>query len=229
MRREDLRIVAIVKIATWINAHKILVCPAVLSMMWLFDNWSTEAFVYLALHGTYAMLWLIKYAAFRDRSFEERLPVAMGFFFVFVPLAGYLVAPYLLISRRIALPPWFIAMVLFVYVVGVFLHYGSDAQKYFTLQSRPGLITTGFFSRTRNPNYLGELLIYLSYALMAWHWLPFLVLGGWMTSFFVRMRRKDRSLSRYPEFEQYRARTGLLLPALTDRGVVSTRPSAITG
>ena len=42
-------------------------------------------------------------------------------------------------------------------IIGVFLHYGSDAQKYFTLKYRKGLITEGFFSRCRNPNYLGEI------------------------------------------------------------------------
>lgn len=200
------------KIATWINAHKLLVTPAVLAMMWTYGNWSTEAFVYLAVHGTYTVLWLLKYALFRDRSFEERLPVPIGFFFVFVPLAGYLVAPYLLVSRHVQHPPWWIGLVLFLYILGIFLHYVSDAQKYFTLQARPGLITTGLFRHTRNPNYLGEFLIYLSFALLARHWLPFLILGGWMTSFFVRMRRKDRSLSRYPEFASYRARTGQLFP-----------------
>ncbi len=200
------------KIATFINAHKILVTPAVLAMMWANKNGSTEAFVYLTLHGTYTLLWLIKYAAFRDRSFDERVPLGIGVAFVFVPLLGYLAAPFLLISRHVTHPPYWIALVIFLYVMGIFLHYGSDAQKYFLLQARPGLITTGFFARTRNPNYLGELLIYLSFALMARHWLPFVILAGWVTSFFVRMRRKDRSLSRYPEFDAYRRRTGLLFP-----------------
>lgn len=200
------------KIATWINAHKILVTPAVLAMMWAYGNWSTEAFVYLALHGTYTILWLIKHAVFPDKSFEERLPPAIGFFFVFLPLCGYLVAPYLLISRHVKQQPWWIGMVLFLYIMGVFLHYVSDAQKYYTLQARPGLITSGFFRFTRNPNYLGELFIYLSFALLARHWLPFLIFGGWFASFFVRMRKKDRSLSRFPEFAEYRAKTGLLFP-----------------
>ena len=202
------------KIATWINTHKILVAPTVVTMMAVYDNWSTEAFLYLSLHGTYTLLWLIKYAAFRDKSFEERLPVGIGIAFVFLPLQGYLIAPYLLISRHVTHPPWVMGAVVSLYIFGIFLHFVSDAQKYFTLQERRGLITDGLFRRTRNPNYLGELLIYLSYALLANHWLPFLVLGGWVTSFFVRMGRKDKSLSRYPEFERYRQTSGLLLPVL---------------
>lgn len=202
------------KIATFINAHKILVAPTVLAMMWAYQNWSTEAFLYLSLHGTYTLLWLVKHAIYPDKSFEERLPVAIGFAFVFLPLQGYLIAPYLLISRHVTHPPYVLAGVVSLYILGMFLHYVSDAQKYFMLRERQALVTDGFFRRTRNPNYLGELFIYLSYAILSSHWLPFVVLGAWVTNFFVRMRRKDKSLSRYPEFARYRDSSGLLFPAV---------------
>ena len=39
------------KIVTYINAHKILVFPVVLGLMWFYENWSTEAFIYLSIHG----------------------------------------------------------------------------------------------------------------------------------------------------------------------------------
>ena len=37
---------------------------------------------------------------------------------------------------------------------------GSDAQKHFTLKVRIGLITDGFFTRIRHPNYLSEMMIF---------------------------------------------------------------------
>ncbi len=201
------------KISTAINAHKALVIPVILFLMWYYENWSTEAFVYLGLHGTYSLLWLLKHALYPDVRFAERKPVWLGIFFIFLPLAGYYVAPFLLISRHVQLPPWLIGLVLFLYILGVFLHFVGDAQKYYTLQLRKGLIQDGLFGRTRNPNYLGEILIYTGYALMSLHWLPFLVLAGWVFGFFVRnMLAKDKSLSRYPEFEAYKKRTGLVFP-----------------
>lgn len=202
------------KIGTFINTHKILVAPTVFAMMWVYQNWSTEACIYLALHGTYALLWLVKQTVYPDKSFDERVPFGIGVLFVFLPLQGYLIAPYMLISRHVSHPPYVLGLVLSLYIIGVFTHYVSDAQKYFTLRERRALITDGFFRRTRNPNYLGELFIYLSYAILSAHWLPFVVLGGWVTSFFIRMGRKDRSLARYPEFQQYRRTSGLLLPVL---------------
>jgi protein-S-isoprenylcysteine O-methyltransferase Ste14 len=201
--------------ATFINLHKVLVTPLVLGLMWYFNNWSIEAFVYLAIHGTYTVLWLVKDALFADKRFEQKQPLLIGLLFIFLPLAGYYAAPYLLISRHVVLPPYLFGIILFLYILGVFLHFVSDAQKYYTLQVRKGLIAEGLFSRTRNPNYLGEILIYTAYAMMAVHWLPFVILAGWIFGFFVgNMLAKDESLSRYPDFEAYRAKSGLLFPKL---------------
>jgi protein-S-isoprenylcysteine O-methyltransferase Ste14 len=203
------------KIITFINAHKILVPPIVLAMMWYFSNWSSEAFIYLSLHGTYSILWLIKETLYPDLRFQDRQPVWIGVAFIFLPLAGYYLAPFLLISRHIVLPPPIIGLVLFLYILGIFLHYVGDAQKFYTLRLQKGLIEDGLFARTRNPNYLGEILIYVSFAIMSWHWLPFLVLAGWVFGFFVRnMWAKDRSLARHPGFASYKARTALLFPKI---------------
>jgi len=85
--------------------------------------------------------------------------------------------------------------------------------KYYTLQNRKGLIDTGLFSKTRNPNYLGEIMIYVAYATMSLHWLPFVVLSGWVFGFFIRnMIAKDKSLSRHQDFAEYKKRTGLIFP-----------------
>lgn len=201
--------------STFINIHKILVTPIVLTFMWLFNNWSVEAYTYLALHGTYTVLWLIKHYLFGDKRFDEKQPFLIGLIFIFTPLAGYYAAPYLLISRHVELPPFMFGITLFIYIMGTFLHYVSDAQKYYTLHLRKGLITDGLFSRTRNPNYLGEIMIYSAYALMAMHWLPWVILAGWVLGFFVKnMLSKDKSLSRYNEFENYKNRSSLLFPKL---------------
>jgi protein-S-isoprenylcysteine O-methyltransferase Ste14 len=99
--------------------------------------------------------------------------------------------------------------------MGVLLHFGSDAQKYFTLKYRTGLITEGFFLRCRNPNYLGEILIYLGFAIVTQSWIPFAILGAFVAGVFVpNMLKKDLSLSRYPEFAAYKQNSGLLIPKL---------------
>ena len=201
------------KVGTAINIHKALVVPVVLSLMWFFNNRSNEAFVYLAIHGSYSILWLIKDSLYPDKRFDEMQPAAIAVIFVFIPLAGYYVAPYLLISRHVTLTPPLTALVLVLYIFGIFLHYVSDAQKYYTLQNKKGLIEEGLFKHTRNPNYLGEIMIYAAYAVMSLHWLPFLILSGWIFGFFVRnMLSKDKSLSRHSQFADYKQKSGLLFP-----------------
>ena len=62
------------RISVYINAHKALVIPVVFGMMWLYQNWSTEAFVYLSIHGTYSLLWLLRHALYPDKRFEDQQP-----------------------------------------------------------------------------------------------------------------------------------------------------------
>jgi steroid 5-alpha reductase family enzyme len=57
-----------------------------------------------------------------------------------------------------------IVTTIFMFVFGTFMMVVSDAQKFFTLKNKPGLISEGMFKITRNPNYFGELMIYFSFA-----------------------------------------------------------------
>jgi protein-S-isoprenylcysteine O-methyltransferase Ste14 len=160
-----------------INLHKGLTPLVVLGLMAAYGNFGNGPWLYLALHGTYGLLWLLKDRMFPDRQWEQTVgwPVALS---GFLALGLYWLAPYLLISSGAVPPPPLAAAATALCLTGVFLHYGADAQKHFTLQQRPGLIDEGFFARCRNPNYLGEIGFWLSLALFGvaaapqhWWWL----------------------------------------------------------
>ena len=69
----------------FINAYKIATPLVVLGMMIYFDYWGVAAWLYLALHGTYCLLWILKESTFRDKRFEESIqPVAGSIFFGYV-------------------------------------------------------------------------------------------------------------------------------------------------
>ncbi|MBK6452512.1 MAG: DUF1295 domain-containing protein [Proteobacteria bacterium] len=94
-------------------------------------------------------------------------------------------------------------------------HAGGGCAKYTTLRLRRGLITTGMFKWVRHPNYLGEILVYGSLAMLAWHWLAALVIAYfWITMFATNMAMKEASMSRYPEWAAYRKRTWWLVPGI---------------
>ncbi len=202
------------KIKHAINLHKGLTSIVVLSLMAAYNNFTLAAFIYLALHGGYGILWLLKDQFYPDKQWEQDFPVGTVIFTFFV-IGLYWIAPFILISSGSEPSNILIALAVVINLLGVFFTYGSDAQKYYTLKYKTGLITEGFFTRSRNPNYLGEILIYISFAMLAQHWIPFVILGGFFAGIFLpNMLKKDKSLSRYPEFEAYKTRTGLLLPKL---------------
>jgi len=198
----------------FINLHKGLSFPFILTLMLIYQNFNLGAWVYLALHGTYGLLWLLKSKIYPDKQWEQEISVGMGIFgFVLVSL--YWVAPFILISSGSQPPLPLVAAAISLNILGVFLHYTSDAQKYYTLKYHSGLITEGFFARSRNTNYLGEVLIYGSFVMLVQHWLPFLILAAFIAGMFIpNMIKKDRSLGRYPEFADYKTRSGFLLPRL---------------
>ncbi len=195
-----------------VDLHKGMTFPVVFAMMAYFDTWTLAAWIYLGLHGSYGLMWVLKSNTYPDPNWEVRLPAwkAVG---VWVALLLYWLAPYLLISGGTEAPGWLVCLAITMNVVGSVFHYGSDAQKYFVLKARKGLITTGFFARTRNPNYLGEMLIYASFAALSMHWLPWVVCAVyWLGVFVPNMLRKDKSMSRYDEWDSYTARSWLVIP-----------------
>lgn len=200
----------------FIDTHKAATAPFVAALMLVYDAWDRPAaWLYLALHGTYGLLWVWKSRVFPDRSWERETSFGYGLA-IWGGLSLYWIAPWLLVSRPVEVPAWWAAACVSVYAVGVFLHFASDMQKYAALQARPEhLITGGLFARCRNPNYLGELLIYVSFAALVGHWLPFAVLVLWLAVVWIpNMRQKDRSLARYPGFEAWRRRSWLFFPPL---------------
>ncbi|MBW4693690.1 MAG: DUF1295 domain-containing protein [Lyngbya sp. HA4199-MV5] len=213
------------KIKHAINLHKGLTAAIVVGLMLAYQNFTLGPWVYLSLHGIYGFLWLLKDRLYPDRQWEQEISLGTGIG-AFGLLMLYWVAPFLLISRGTVPPLPLVALAIALNLVGTFLHYVSDAQKYYTLKYQPGLITEGCFARSRNPNYLGEILIYVSFALLAQHWLPFAILALFVGVVFVpNMRKKDQSLSRYSAFADYQATSGLLLPKFFGASAAETTAS----
>ena len=197
-----------------INLHKGLTAFVVIGLMIFYQNFTVAPFVYLALHGTYGILWLLKEKIFPDPYFKEKvnfLTSVTGFVF----LGSYWIAPFILISSQRAVPSIIISASISINIIGVFLHFSSDAQKYFTLKLKKDLIKEGFFKNIRNTNYLGEILIYLSFAILSMSFIPLVILAIFFFIVFLpRMIKKDKSLTKYNSFEEYKKKTGLIFPKL---------------
>lgn len=186
----------------------------VLLLMAIYEQWENPtAWVYLALHGSYGFLWVIKGQIYPDKQWQQKKSILFAFIGAGA-LFLYWIAPWLLTSRGVQAPNWLLSLSIMLFVFGEFLHFTADMQKFVSLKLHPNqLITSGLWSRVRNPNYLGELLIYSSFAILSMHWLSYLIIAVWVLFYWIpNMRKKDASLSRYPEFSDYKKRSRLLIP-----------------
>jgi protein-S-isoprenylcysteine O-methyltransferase Ste14 len=185
-----------------------------------YQNFSLAACVYLALHGMYGFCWMLKHFAFPDRSWEKKVTIGGGLMAFVLVLGLYWVFPYLLISGILGPDQKMASLTVLtaaisVHTLGVVIMMTADCQKYFTLKYHQGLIREGLFKHIRHPNYLGEIMLYASYAMIVQHWIPWAILAWvWIGVFLVNILQKEASMSRYPEWAEYKKQSGMLIPNL---------------
>ena len=197
----------------FIDSHKGATPVFVLACMGFYDSWdNVTAWAYLATHGSYGLLWVLKSRAFPDKQWEQPCGLPYGLL-IWAGLSLYWIAPWLITSADLVAPPWLLGLAVATWGIGIFFHFASDMQKDIQLKLKKGLIQTGLWSKCRNPNYFGELLIYAGFSCLAMHWIPLGVLALFVAVvWFPNMIKKDKSLSRYDEFADYKARSKMFIP-----------------
>eukprot|EP00796_Vickermania_ingenoplastis_P013461 gene13461-9269_t len=219
-----------IKMAHVVNFQKCATAAVCLWMMRKSGNTSPTASMYLALHGGYGLCWLLKEIVFPDPKWQQRITPGSAVAIFGMVLGPYWGIAYNAIMRQRPAGAWSgkgvppvvafasrsnvsLALAGMTCMVGLTLMVGADAQKYFVLKREKGLITDGFFRRIRHPNYLGEMMIYGSFAFVSSHWTSWAVCGYiWSLVFVPWMLQKEARMSRYPQWKEYKARSGLLLP-----------------
>jgi protein-S-isoprenylcysteine O-methyltransferase Ste14 len=206
------------KLAWIINFQKAGTFVFLLALIAYYGNTSTNVWIYTAMQGSYGLVWIMKDLAFPDPNWQRRVTIGGGINAFLGVLGWYWVFGWLLVSG-VAQPLYPLAdgawycLCVSLCIVGSAIMIAADAQKYFTLRLEKGLITDGMHRYVRHPNYLGEIMIYGSFAMMIWHWLPVVVLACiWTGLFAVNMVMKEASLSRYPGWAAYRRRSWWLVP-----------------
>ncbi len=187
--------------------------------MYYYQNNSVAAWVYFVMAINHELVWLLKNRFFPDASWEYKQTLASSIAF-FTYLIGYWVVGWMLVSGyshpSYPLPDnaWY-ALCLVLNFIGCMLMTAADAQKNSTLQIRPGLIETGMFKTLRQPNYVGQILVYATFPLMVWHWLSTLIIAIFIFFIFiVNMVMKEASMSRHPGWAAYKKKTWLFFPGL---------------
>jgi len=98
----------------------------------------------------------------------------------------------------------------------------TDVQKHLVLREKKGLITHGMMGWSRNLNYLGEIMLYSSFAVMCQRWEVWAFYCYlWGTVFVLRMAIKEYSNSKKKGWKEYKAKTWVLLPKIEDSTFLS--------
>jgi steroid 5-alpha reductase family enzyme len=200
----------------YMNMNKGITLFVMLLFIYIYNQWQNPtAFVYVALHGTYGILWLLKSMIFPDKAWEKKVSLWFGLLSWFT-LVLYWIPGWMLMSRNINAPAWYLGLCISIYIFGVFFHFTSDMQKHVMLDARPNeLITDRMMSLSRNINYFGEFLIYLSFALLPMTWKAFVPLAIFMIFYWsYNIIKKERSLAIKPGFREYKEKVKLFIPFL---------------
>jgi steroid 5-alpha reductase family enzyme len=204
------------KLKYFIDTNKGVTFIVILGLMTIYRQWQNPtAWIYLALHGTYGLMWVMKSNIFPDASWERKTSLSFGFV-SWISLLLYWIPAWLITSKGVIAPPWLQAIAISMNLFGVFFVFAGDMQKFTALKLRPGsLITDGLFRLSRNINYFGELLIYAAFALLALTWVAFLPLAAFLFFYWIpNMVRKDKVLSTLPGFQEYKRITRSFFPFL---------------
>ena len=205
----------ILKLKHIINFQKGFTSIYVLILMNYFDNFTKTAYLYLSLHGTYGIVWLLKDLVIPDKSWEKKTTLLSSLSVFILVLGLYWVSPFLIIKNREYISNSKMTLSIFIHTIGCVLMMASDTQKFFEIRLGKKLVNDGWFKNSRNTNYLGEMMIYFTYALIGVSYVPyFILLFIWSILFFPNMINKDIRIAKKTGGKKYINSSNLLIPKL---------------
>ena len=196
-----------------INAQKTGTIFLMFLLMKYYNNFSTGAWLYLSLHGTYGLLWFLKDMVFPDKSFQVKLTVVPALLVSLFLLSYWLMGFEVMCGLGDQNPSGKkIFGCFFLFSFGNILMMCADLQKYIVLKYKKGLIDDFFMKNNRNTNYFGEIIVYLTFAIACGRKEGYIMLiCEWILFFGSRIYMKDLSLSRKHGFEKYKTNSYIIL------------------
>ena len=182
-------------------------------LMLSFQNFSTGSYIYLSLHGSYGIIWVIKDMIFPDKSMHVKtcfLPacalISLLFFYWCI---GFEMIYGLGIQEPSNLR---IFLCFIIYSFGLVFMLCADLQKYLILRYRKVLVDNYFLAWNRNTNFLGEIMIYFCFAFIVGRIECYLLLIlVWSTFFVGRIYLKEKSLQKKEGYDSYAKKSYLIL------------------
>ncbi len=201
---------------TAINVAKIVTILCLITLALIYGINDYRQVIYLCLHISYVLWWLLEQWLFpqrRQQIFTEKVGIltfigVLLFVGVFYSLPGYFAFtnsnPISYLSVAIALP---------LYIFGSLINTGADVQKMVAKSMGSGLVKDGIWRSVRHVNYLGDLMRYTSFSVIAGELWAFLLPVVITLLYLQRISQKEQAMgAKYPEFAAYQQKSSRLLP-----------------
>jgi len=201
---------------TGINVAKGITILFLIALAIIYGIHDQRQVIYLCLHISYCCWWLLEQWLFpqrRQQIFTEKISLISFLFIllfvgIFYALPGYLA---FINPNPISYSTVFVAFPL--YIFGSLINTSADVQKTTAKSMGAGLINDGIWRFVRHINYLGDLLRYTSFSVIAGSGWAFLVPGVISLLYLQRITQKENSMAtKYPEFIDYQKNSSRLLP-----------------
>ena len=196
-----------------VNCQKSSTILIMYLLMIYFNNYSKGAYIYLSLHGSYGLIWLLKDMTFPDKSMHNKTCFLPAGALITLLLLYWGMGFEMIYGLGIQDPSnGRIFVCFFFYSFGLIFMLCTDLQKYLILKYKKGLINNYFLAWNRNTNYLGEIMIYFSFALIVGRLECYLLLiFVWITFFVGRIYIKEKSLQTKEGYTKYKNNSYIIL------------------
>jgi len=201
---------------TAINIAKVITIAIVVTLIAFVGITDQRQILYACMHISYCVWWLLEQRIYPERRtflFQEMvgpfgLISAILIIGVFYSLPAFLAFfnsnPLTIAATATAVP---------LFYFGSLINTSADVQKMTAKTMGRGLVNDGIWSQIRHVNYSGDLMRYLSFAVIAGSTWAFLVPLAIAALYLQRMNEKEKSMSeKYVDFGTYRQHTKLLVP-----------------
>jgi protein-S-isoprenylcysteine O-methyltransferase Ste14 len=151
----------------------------------------------------------------RRQLFNEPVGLAgFGFAVLFIGVL-YRLPGLLAFLNPVPIAPAAVALALGLFSFGSLINASADVQKTTAKAMGAGLVSDGIWRRVRHVNDLGDLLLYLSFAVVAGIGWAYLVPGLVLLVYLQRIGAKEEQMAaKYPEFGDYQQHSARLLPGI---------------
>ena len=201
---------------TAINIAKIITILCLIAFAVVYGVNDYRQVIYLCLHISYCLWWLLEQWLFpqrRQQLFTDKVGILTLIFVILFVGVFYSLPGYLAFTNQNPLGYLTVAIALPLYIFGSLINTGADVQKMAEKGMGSGLVQDGAWRSLRHVNYLGDLMRYTSFSVVAGSLWAFLLPGIITLLYLQRISEKEKSMAaKYPEFATYQQNSSRLLP-----------------